>query len=54
MSATQSQDIKCTNQSSEQDSSEKQAHEISYLDSKIQFTKTHEQDLQDHKYNIKK
>jgi hypothetical protein len=41
----QSQDIKHINQSSEQDSSEKKAHEISYLDSRTQFTEKHEQDL---------
>ena len=54
MSATQSQNIKHTNQNSEQDSSEKQAHEIFHLDSRIQSARTCEQDLQDHKYDIKK
>ena len=54
MSATQSQNIKHINQSFKQDSSKKQAYEISYLDSKIQSVKTHEQDSQNHKHNTKK
>ena len=40
----QSQNIKHTNQSSEQDSSEKQTCEISHLDSRTQSARTHEQD----------
>ena len=41
----QSQNIKHINQNSEQDFPEKQAHEISYLDSRTQSARTHEQDL---------
>ena len=54
MSATQSQDIKCTNQSSEQNSSEKQAHEISCLDSRTWSARTHKQDSWDCRHDIKK
>ena len=54
MSAMQLQDIKHTNQSFEQDSSEKWAHEISCLNSKTQFARTHEQDSWDYEYDIKK
>ena len=50
----QSQNIKHINQSFKQDFSEKQAHEISYLNSKIQFTRTYEQDSQNHEHDIKK
>ena len=50
----QSQNIKHINQSSEQDSSEKQACEISCLNSRTQFIRMCEQDLQDHKYDTKK
>ena len=54
MSATQSQNIKYINQSSEQDFSKKQACEIFYLNLRIQFAKTCEQDLQDCEYDTKK
>ena len=54
MSAMQSQDIKHTNQSSKQDSLEKQACKISCLDSRIQSARICEQDLQDHEYDTKK
>ena len=54
MSATQSQNIKHINQNSEQDFSKKQAHEISCLNSRIQFARTHEQDSQNHECNTKK
>jgi len=50
----QSQDIKYTNQNSEQDSSEKKACEISHLNSKTQFTEKCEQDSQDCEYDTKK
>ena len=54
MSAMQSQNIKHTNQSSEQDSSEKWACEISCLDSRIQSARMCEQDSQDYKHDTKK
>ena len=50
----QSQNIKHINQNSEQDSLKKQAHEISYLNSRIQSARTCEQDLQNHKCDTKK
>ena len=45
MSAMQSQNIKHINQNFEQDSSEKQACEISHLNSRIQSARICEQDL---------
>ena len=54
MSATQLQNIKHINQSSEQDSSEKWACKISHLDSRTQSARTHEQDSQDCEHDTKK